>query len=416
MSSFSDFLLQELWLAYLSARLSKLRTIDEHTFEINVMSNLVALRDSILRRYYQPSKGVAFIVHDPVVREIVAAPFRDRVVHHSLFNACANWWDRRFIIDSYSCRPNKGTLFGQQRLARHLRIIAQKDREPAFAVKLDIQGYFMSLRHKSLYERVLWGLNRQLASPENFPHCPQKYLQIHYQTLKYLWHQIIFDDPMTGIKIRGQRQDWHDLPPSKSLFNQPKGQGIVIGNLTSQLLSNIFLDQLDRFVVFELGYKHYGRYVDDFYIVVPMSQKVQLLRDIEVIRKFLLHELNLTLHPHKQYKQPAKNGVPFIGALVHPYHLIAGKRIRRNLYHSAYDLTTGYNTDPAGLTSRIGYLKHFNSYKLLKQVFDTYGWDINPQIFPQNQTSKSAFKSQLSLGQKPPSPKKHIHKDKLDVQ
>lgn len=406
MCKFPDYLLQELWRAYLSARLGKLRTLDEHTFEINVMDNLIALRDSIIRRYYQPSKGVAFIVYDPVIREIVAAPFRDRVIHHFLFNSCADWWDRHFIVDSYSCRQNKGTLFGQQRLAYHLRVIEQQHREPAFVIKLDIQGYFMSLRHQSLFERVVWGLDRQFSRNPPLPHCPPKYHSVLYQTIKYLWHQIIFDDPMTGIKIRGRRHDWRNLPASKSLFNQPKGQGIVIGNLTSQLLSNIFLDQLDRFITFELGYKHYGRYVDDFYIVVPMSQKAQLLRDIEVIRKFLLHELHLTLHPHKQYKQLAKNGVPFIGAVVQPYCITAGKRIRRNLYHSAYDFSTGYKTDPTGVISRIGYLKHFNSYKLLQQVFETYGWDINSDIFPRDLHS-SPLKSQLSRPNTTPSTKKH---------
>lgn len=381
-SRFARFLLHELWDAYETARKGKKHTIDEHRFELNAMENIIDLRDSILRHFYKPSRGVAFIIHDPVVREIVAAPFRDRVVHHFLYNICADWWDRRFIPDSYSCRKGKGTLYGQKRLAHHIRQATQNYTKPAFAVKLDIQGYFMSLDHNKLYERILWGLEQQFYhSPhddqENGIRChPADKGQLYY-ILKYLWHEIIHDEPMKNIAIRGRRSDWRELPKTKSLFAQPKGRGIVIGNLTSQLLSNIFLDQLDRFVRFDLGYKHYGRYVDDFFIIVPEQQRAQLLRDIEVIRKFLLHELHLTLHPKKQYKQPVDKGVPFIGAVVYPGFIIPGKRARNNCYRAAYKLSTNSEGTIEGFTARIGGMKHINSRKFFKQLFDTFGWEYD---------------------------------------
>ena len=99
-SRFAKYLLTELWTAYDAARKGKRHTIDEHRFELNDIEDIINLRDSIMRRFYKPSRGVAFIVRDPVTREIVAAPFRDRVVHHFLFNISADWWDRRFIPDS----------------------------------------------------------------------------------------------------------------------------------------------------------------------------------------------------------------------------------------------------------------------------------------------------------------------------
>lgn len=380
---FSNFLLDELWQAYLTARKGKRTTVDEHRFELNAIENVIDLRDCLLRRYYKPSRGVAFIVRDPVTREIVAAPFRDRVVHHFLYNICSDWWDRRFLADSYSCRRGKGTLYGQKRLAHHVRQVTNNYTTPAFAIKLDIQGYFMSLNHQKLYDRVLWGLDRQFfhstrSDFENGIRCHPADREKLYKLLQYTWHEIIFDDPMRNITIRGLRSDWRELPANKSLFNQPKGRGIVIGNLTSQLLSNIFLDQLDRFVTFDLGYKHYGRYVDDFFIVVPLAQKAQLFRDIEVIKDYLYYELGLTLHPKKQYRQEVHKGIPFIGVVVYPGYITPGKRSKRNFYRAAYKLVTTGEGDLEGITSRIGHMKHINSRKFLRKLFDDFGWDYEP--------------------------------------
>lgn len=379
-SRFAKFLLHELWQAYADARKGKKHTIDEHRFELNDIENIINLRDTVISHYYEPSRGVAFIVRDPVTREIVAAPFRDRVIHHFLFNICAGWWDRRFSPDSYSCRKGKGTLYGQKRLARHICQATNHYRSPAFAIKLDIQGYFMSLDHQKLYTRVLWGLEQQFfhsrrPDSKNGIRChPDDRIQL-YNTLKYLWRKVIFDEPMRDITIRGHAADWRHLPKNKSLFHQPKGRGIVIGNLTSQLLSNIFLDQLDRFVRFDLGYPHYGRYVDDFFIIVPISKREQLLRDIKVIEKYLTFELKLTLHPHKQYKQTVDKGVPFIGAVIYPGYIVPGRRTKQNSYRAAYKLVTEGKGELDGIRARIGHIEHINSQKFVKKLFDSFGWD-----------------------------------------
>lgn len=144
---FEDFLLEELWEAYFTARKGKRHTIDEHRFELNAMENILDLREAILRRVYKPSRGVAFIIQDPVTREIVAAPFRDRVVHHFLYNICAEWWDRRFSADSYSCRKQKGTLYAQERLQKHIRqALNESPSHRGFIVKLDLRGIFYEPR------------------------------------------------------------------------------------------------------------------------------------------------------------------------------------------------------------------------------------------------------------------------------
>ncbi|MDO4508146.1 MAG: RNA-directed DNA polymerase, partial [Candidatus Saccharibacteria bacterium] len=299
-------LLFELTVAYNEARRGGKRgTYDEHNFEINEAKNLIELRDSLLDHTYHPSRSSAHIIYKPVIREIFSAPFRDRVVHHWLYSAVYDWWDRRFIEDSYSCREGKGTKYGIERLARHIQSASDNYEKEVYVIKLDIQGYFMSLDREKLYARTIWGLDKQFKNKRDW----------RYELLKFCWGQVIFDDPCRGVKKKGWPNDWKDLPKSKSLFYQPKGKGIVIGNLTSQLLSNVYLDQLDRYIVFDLGYKHYGRYVDDFYIVVTEEELEKAKEDVKAIEEFLAR-LGLTLHPKKRSIQPAKNGVAFLGAVV----------------------------------------------------------------------------------------------------
>lgn len=381
MTQFEEFLLDELWVAYVEARKRKRATMDEHQFELNAMENILGLLEAIVRRAYKPSRGVTFIISDPVVREIVAAPFRDRIVHHFLYNICGEWWDRRFIVDSYSCRKGKGTLYAQCRLQKHMRqAIMESKIHKAFVGKLDLQGYFMSLKHDKLYERVLWGLERQFFDRirndrDNSIKCAVDERIELYKTLKYLWREVIFDEPMKGIKIRGKRTDWKRLPANKSLFNQPRGQGIVIGNLTSQLLSNVFMDQFDRFVKFELGYKHYGRYVDDFYIVVPMEKKEVLLADIIIIEKFLQRKLDLTLHPKKRYFQDVNKGIDFVGAVVYPNFKVPSRRVRKNYKQAAYRLATEGKGEFDSLVARSGCMAHLDSWKFMTKTFQELGWE-----------------------------------------
>lgn len=362
-SDISEWLLAELYKAYLEARKHKRATRDEHVFEINMMENLMILRDDILARRYKPSRGVAFIIYDPVMREIFAAPFRDRVVHHFLYNCVYDWWDRRFIYDSYSCRVNKGTLLGAQRMQHFIQKESQMGRFETYVIKLDLQGYFMSLPRKKVYQRVCWGLDQQFKDGN-------LYLK---HMLKYLWGEIIFDDPIKGVRIRGSMTDWKDLPHNKSLFYQPPGRGVVIGNLSSQLISNIYLDLLDRYVKRELHYKYYGRYVDDFFIVVRKEKLPKAIKDIQKIKEFL-YSIDLVLHPKKQYIQNVKRGVPFLGLVVYPTHIVAGKRFKAHFYRAMKNYQMGL-VDEDSIVSYLGYLKNINGKKLSQKMFELAGFE-----------------------------------------
>lgn len=365
------WLLIKLTEAYEAARRGKLKTYDEHLFELNWQKNLVGLRDAILERRYEPGSSVSFVIFDPMVREIFAAPFRDRVVHHFLYNMQAGWWDRRFIYDSYSCRVGKGTLFGIRRAQKFMREATQNYQQKAYVVKLDIQGYFMSLKREKLYERVKWGLDRQFNDAMSDPMGYQL-----YDICKFLWRQVLLDDPVSKSWKRGPLSNWNSdvLPPRKSLYVQPYGQGIVIGNLTSQLVSNIFLDMLDRFIRFDLGYKWYGRYVDDFFIIVTEDDYEGLKKDVVLIENFLRDELGLKLHPDKRYYQEVSKGMSFLGARIYPFCLYPSNRLQVNFYKAIYEVQSGIKSADS-IVSYLGIMFHMDADKLLERSFGVAGWD-----------------------------------------
>lgn len=345
------WLRSELERAYLAARRGKTSKPEVIDFDKVCKQELDALVREIHTREYKPKPSTTFIVNKPVKREIFAAAFRDRIVHHFLFNQVSGWWDARFIEDNYSCRKGKGTLYGISRLDHHIRSVSNNYQTDAYVLKLDIQGYFMSLDRKMLYSRAMWGLERQFASGGYI-----------YQVCKFLWKVVVFNDPIQDVVYNCPRSAWRGLPASKSLFGQPKGRGIAIGNLTSQLLSNIYLDQLDRYVTIELGFKHYGRYVDDFYVIAKTSW--ELVEATQKIECYLSCTLSLTLHPHKRHLQHFDKGVAFLGAVVYPFRIQPGRRLKRNLITALKNPECSPETD----ASYRGLVKHYRHKKLLMGI------------------------------------------------
>lgn len=352
-----------LWQSYNMAKRAKMRTEDEHKFEMFAAENIYQLANDISNRVYTPSRGKAFITHNPVIREIFAAPFRDRIVHHLLYALNGFWWDRHFIYDSYSCRDGKGTLMGIKRMQKFMEKASQAGSRPAYVLKGDISGYFMSLDRRVLFERVLWGLELQYPSRG-----------WEYELCRYLWREVIFDDPVYHVRMAGGKKEWGPLPDNKSLFHQPAGQGIVIGNLTSQMLSNINLDPFDRFVKIDLGLKYYGRYVDDFFIVALEGEfEYAKLMFEQVIPEFL-EDMGHKMHPNKIYIQPIENGAPFLGAKVYRNRILPGKRMKHNFYRAVQEYMNGM-LDDESIVSYLGLGAHFNSKKLNQKVFESVGWE-----------------------------------------
>ena len=232
-------ILSDLFRAYYDARRHKRKTHSQLEFELDLEHNLISLYEQLRDRTYRPSSSLCFIISDPKKREVFASSFRDRVVHHLYYNYVASFCDRQFANDSYSCRVGKGTLFGIGRLEHHIRSVSRNYTREAYVLKMDLQGYFMSIPREQLRQRVQAMLHRWRQ--EAGVTAEQAEL------VEWLTDVICLKNPLTDCRVRGSRSDWDDLPPSKSLWHSPDGVGLPIGDLTSQLFSNIYLNGLDRY-------------------------------------------------------------------------------------------------------------------------------------------------------------------------
>lgn len=325
-----DQLLQDLFSAYYDARKYKRNEASALQFEADFERHIVDLCDEIYSRKYKTGRSTCFIINKPVQREIFAATFRDRVVHHLVFNYTAPLFERLFIDDSYSCRTGRGTLYGINRVHRHLCSCTENFTKSAYVLKLDIQGYFMNINRRMLYDRVV-KMMRTMADRTVYTSCIRTWAQtIDYDLLEYLLYEIIFTDPTINCTIKGSTRDWQGLPRSKSLFGTPRECGLPIGNLTSQLFSNIYLADFDNYCKRVLKLKHYGRYVDDFLVIHRDKQFLESL--IPLMNDFLKGEFALQLHPRKVYLQHYSKGVTFLGVTIRGAAIYPGKRMCKSAF------------------------------------------------------------------------------------
>ena len=366
-------ILEDVFAAYFSARKHKRNTNNQLRFEINMEENLVNLARDIYRREYKVSTGVCFIVNVPVKREIFAADFRDRVVHHLLFNYISPIFEKQFITDCYSCRKGFGTLYGIERLGHHIRSCSRNYTREAYVLKLDIAGYFMSIN-----KDVLFGILKKRI--ESVSPADRINVGLDVDLVLYLIEKVLYDDPTKNCIYKTPPSTWKGLPASKSLFGKSPGVGLPIGNLTSQLFSNIYLTPFDNFVKRKLRIKHYGRYVDDFYLI--HNDISVLKRSVQLISQCLEVNFKLRLHPNKVYLQKVEHGVNFLGAHVKPYRRYVVNRTKSLMKKSLFDLndrcsednltSEGLKLARSFINSYLGYLRHFHSYKLKSQMIEKF--------------------------------------------
>jgi retron-type reverse transcriptase len=358
-------LLVNLFTAYFEARKNKRNTINQLRFEINYESQLINLWESLINRTYKLLPSIAFIVEKPVKREVLAADFRDRVVHHLLFDLVSPVFEATFIPESFSCRKGKGTHYGIRTLYESIERCSNFYKTDCFVLKMDIKGYFMSINKNLLSAKL----------HDKIKHSTQ--LTGSFRSLAlYIIDIILSDDPTKNCIIRGVSSDWSGLPPTKSLFHAQQDCGLPIGNLTSQLFSNIYLDEFDHYVKESLGFEYYGRYVDDFYLVHNDEQ--YLKRMIPVIREYLWRSVKLELHPNKIYLQHYTRGINFLGATLKPGRIYVSRRTRTNFILKISDWAEKLNgTAPSrdelvqlrsSVNSYLGIMKHYRTFNIRKRV------------------------------------------------
>ncbi|MBI5096680.1 MAG: DUF1566 domain-containing protein [Nitrospirae bacterium] len=294
---------------YLKCRRNKRGTINALKFEINAEENLFLLLEQLINKSYQPSRYVCFIVERPKMREIIAADFRDRVVHHLLVERLESLYEPVFIYDSYACRKNKGIHKAIKRVVEFIRAGGKNGKERLYFLHLDIKNFFMTI-DKAVLSRILGK-------------------RVRDEDILWLANTIISCNPVENCLIKGDRHLIEHLPPHKSLFHAPEGKGLPIGNLTSQFFANIYLNELDQYVKHLLKCKYYARYCDDFLILDESPEK---LRDIkERIRGFVAERLNLSLNDKYDRIVPVSNGIDFLGYVIRPDYMLVRRRVVNNL-------------------------------------------------------------------------------------
>ena len=346
--------------AYYDCRRSKRRTASAIVYEMNYESNLIALRDRINTRTYQPGKSICFVVTRPRYREVFAASFEDRIVHHYIALRLEPLFELVFSPRTFNCRKGKGQLYGVKMLEADIKEASNNYTTDCYIMKLDLQGFFMSI-DKSMLARMI-----------------DKFIVKYYKgndidDLRYLCQVVVLHCPEKNCERHSPREMWGHLPANKSLFTNGEGKGVAIGNLFAQLFANFLLNELDWYIE-ELGIKHHGRYVDDFYCI--RQDKQVLLSAVPKIRAKLA-ELGLSLNPKKFYFQHYTKGVEFTGAVVKPYRTYCCNRVLTNFIAAVRKLNRSKNIDDVthavcSINSYLGLLRQSNEYaqrlKILKMI------------------------------------------------
>ena len=364
--------LEEVIEAYYDCRRRKRNTINALQFEVDYERHCINLWQELNTHTYKPRRSIAFVVEHPVKREIFAADFRDRVVHHLIARRIYPLLEAQFHHDSYSTQKGKGTLYGIQRVEQHLRECSEGYTKECYIMKLDISGYFMSISKQRLYDCI-----RQFLKG--------RYPEQDMPMLLFMLRKTIFNRPEKGCILKMPRSRWHGLPRNKSLFGSDGSKGLPIGNLTSQLLALLLLDPLDHLITEEWGVPHYGRYVDDMVLIHPSKEHLLMVR-----RRIAswLQERELLLHPKKMYLQHYAKGVMFVGGMIKPGRKYLSHRTMGRLYAKIHyynqiledsDIVRKQQIEDmvATVNSYLGMMRHYDAIQQFKRVLKR----VSPQWY-----------------------------------
>ena len=366
--------------AYLSARRNERNDESQLAFEMDLEKNLVVLLNELWYRTYVPHPGFVFMISVPVKREVFASEFRDRIVQHLLFDFLEPVFEPTFIYDSYSCRKGKGTLFGIRRMEHFVRCVSENWTRRAWCLLIDISGYFMSIDKRILLRMITERLMAGAAYYETF---------MDLDFVVWLTDKLINRDPVKGVHFISDRGSWMNFPAKKSMLGRPWWQGLTIGDLDSQLSSNIYLGAQDDYVKRMLMAHLYGRYVDDSRAL--SRDRVFLEEVLAAVTEYDRMSLGLEVHPNKSEIVDVREGVPFIGAMIMPYRTYCSSRTYNKVLAVAEELDSvcREHDERAVLekvlsktNSYLGYLKYLREFKLMQRLADTEGMRMRFDVAP----------------------------------
>lgn len=345
---------EKLFEAYLDCRKHKRNTINALMFEYNLEQNLFRLYEDLVSGEYKIGQSICFIVLYPKPREVWAADFRDRIVHHLIYNEIKDKFYKRFIKDTYSCIPDRGTTNAVKSVRAHAESVTHNYTETAYFLKADLKNFFVSIDKNILYDEI------------------QKF--VNEEWVLSLIKQVIFHNPKTSVCIKSPAYKFAFLPKYKSLWHTQSDKGLPIGNLTSQFFSNVYLNVLDQYVKHHLKCKYYCRYVDDFVI---MHKSPQYLNDVHKdLTVFLKERLNLELHQNKKLINKVDKGIDFVGFVVKPYRINLRQKtikrifkiIREQKLNEHWFYEGELETFCSTINSYLGMLRNTNGYRLRKEI------------------------------------------------
>lgn len=314
--------------AYHKARKCKRYRPDVLEFEANREDNLFHAIEVLKDGTYQPGEYRVFKVWEPKERIIMALPFFDRVIQHMIVNFIEPIFEKRFLFHSYACRKGKGVHEASKTLSKWLYELEVVQGKKIYAIKGDIHHYFQSVSHDILKAEI---------------------------------RRYISDKALLKILDR--------IIDHNGIF--PPGVGIPVGNLTSQLFANVYLNKLDQFVKHELKVKYYVRYMDDF--IILSEDPAELRHLLAIIEEFLSRELRLELNP-KTTILAAKNGINFVGYIHYKDH----KKIRKDARRRLTKLLKAFETREVeqeyfdrSIESRFGHMEHADTYNYIRETKKT---------------------------------------------
>ncbi|HOF50144.1 MAG TPA: reverse transcriptase/maturase family protein [Candidatus Colwellbacteria bacterium] len=326
--------LENLFAAWEKFKSDKQGKDDVQLFEWQLEQNIFQLHRDLKARRYKHGLYTSFWIQDPKQRHIHKAAVRDRVLHHAIFAIINPLFEKSFISNSFSCRINKGTHKGIITLRDLTRKVSGNVRKPCFALKCDIKKFFETIDHYILFNI----LAKKIKDPDT------------------MW---LLREVIESFSSR-----------YSNLFEQ---KGVPIGNLTSQLFANVYLNEFDQFIKHGLKIKHYLRYTDDF--VILADNPYYLEKIISPIKSFLRQRLCLELHPNKVSIRKLRQGIDFLGYVVLPYHLQLRTKTKNRVFKKLKmrvkeykDGRIPYKTVEQSLQSYLGVLSHADTHILNQEL------------------------------------------------
>ena len=291
---------------------------DVAEFSVHLMDEISSLHKELADKKYKHGTYQAFKVNDPKPRDIHKASVRDRLLHHAIHRVLSPYFNAKFIYHSYSSRVGKGTHRAIHNFRNFARKVSLNNTRTCWILKCDIKKFFDNIDHEILIEV----LSRYLSDPG----------------IIELLKTIIYS------------------------FSKGPGRGLPLGNLTSQLFVNIYMNEFDQFIKRELKARYYIRFADDFVILHEKRQYLETI--LPKISLFLESKLRLSLHPNKISIKTSVSGVDFLGWVNFPTHRVLRTSTKRRMFRNIKDK----RGDESTIRSYLGMISHGNARGLEREI------------------------------------------------